>query len=279
MKFKQHYLSAAYPAMQPNEYEALKDSILDIGVQVPITLFDGQIIDGWNRYKAANELGMACPTVAMGDVDPRDFAKSQGARRNITASQNALAITTIYAWRPVGKPAFSNSAPGAELAKTTKELADIAGVGARTIEQAKTVHAKAVPAVQEAVKSGAVSVKTAAAIASLPEKEQTKIAAKGPEAMRAAAKPAPVQPEDADYSGPSAAELQSAQETAKTDLDTVMALLESDDPKAALLQENERMRMEIATLKSQRDGYMNQCNELIRRVKSLRKMLDKLQSK
>lgn len=278
MTFKQHYLSAAYPAMQPSEYEALKDSIFDIGVQVPITLFDGQIIDGWNRYKAANELGIACPMVHMGDVDPRDFAKSQGARRNITASQNALAITAIYAWHPVGKPAVPNSAVTAELAKTTKELADIANVGTRTIEQAKTVHAKAVPAVQDAVKSGAVSLETAAAVAKLPEKEQTKIAAKGPEAMRAAAKPVPVQPEDADYA-PSAAELQSAQETAKTDLDTVMALLESDDPKAALLKENERQRMEIATLKSQRDGFMNQCNELIRRVKSLKKMLDKAQGK
>jgi len=279
MILKQHELSAAYPSMQAHEYEALKDSILDIGVQNPITLFEGQIIDGWNRYKAANELGMACPTVDMGDVDPRDFAKSQGARRNITASQNALAITTIYAWKQVGKPTLLNSAPGAELAKTSKELATIAGVGTRTIEQAKAVHATGVPAVQEAVKSGAVSVKTAAAIASLPDKEQKKIAAKGADAMRAAAKPAHVEPEDADYAGPSEAELQATQDTAKADLDTVMALLESDDPKAAFLQENERQRMEIATLKSQRDGYMNQCNELIRRVKSLRKMLDKAQGK
>ena len=197
MKFKQHYLSSAYPAMQPSEYEALKDSILEIGVQVPITLFDGQIIDGWNRYKAANELGMACPTVNMADVDPRDFAKSQGSRRNITPSQNALAITAIYAWHPVGKPAVPNSAVTAELAKTTKELADIANVGTRTIEQAKAVHSKGVPAVQDAVKSGAVSLETAAAVAKLPEKEQEKVAAEGPKAMRAAAKPKAAKPEKA----------------------------------------------------------------------------------
>lgn len=94
-----------------------------------------------------------------------------------------------------------------------------------------------------------------------------------------AAKPAHVEPEDNDYSGPSDSELAEAEALAKADIDKVMALLESDDPKAALLQENERQRMEIATLKSQRDGYMNQCNELIRRVKSLRKMLDKAQGK
>ena len=279
MILKQHELSAAYPAMQVHEYEALKDSILDIGVQSPITLFEGQVIDGWHRYKAANELGMACPTVEMDDVDPRDFAKSQGARRNITASQQALAITAIYAWRPIGKPLAANSAVTAELGKTTKQLAAMAGVGARTIEQAKAVHAGAVPAVQDAVKAGTVSVETAAAVAKLPAKEQKKIAAKGPEAMRAAAKPTHVEPEDANYTGPSEAELQAAQDAAKADLDKVMELLESDDPSAALLKENERLRMALAVTQSQRDGYMNQTNELIRRVKSLRKMLDKAQGK
>lgn len=100
------------------------------------------------------------------------------------------------------------------------------------------------------------------------------------DSQKTAAEPvAVVHAEDVDYSGPSAAELQAVQDTAQKDLDTVMALLESDDPKAALLEENERQRMEIAALKSQRDGYMNQCNELIRRVKSLRKMLDKAQGK
>lgn len=50
-----------------------------------------------------------------------------------------MATTTVYAWRPVGNPALSNSAPGAEL-KTTKELAVSAGVSERTIEQAKAVQ-------------------------------------------------------------------------------------------------------------------------------------------
>lgn len=69
-------------------------------------------------------------------IDPQDFARSQGARRNTTAAQNAIAIAAIYAWRRPGKP--SNPAGTAGLkAKTNKELADLAHVGERTLQQAK----------------------------------------------------------------------------------------------------------------------------------------------
>ena len=263
MKFKQHPLSAAFPAMQADEYQALVDSIGNIGVQNPITLFEGMVIDGWHRYTAANESGMECPTTQLGDVDPRDFVLAQNkARRNLTASQRAAAVTSVYEWHPAHRQ--KNSAPGADLPKTTKQLAAIAGTGTRTIEQAKVAHKAGLT---DAIKSGAITAKEAAQIASgKPEKAKP-------------VKPVHVEPEDRDYSGPTDDELRAEQDTAKADLDKVMELLESDDPAAALLKENERLRMELATVKSQRDGYMNQANELIRRVKSLKKMLDKAQGK
>ncbi len=54
----QHPLSAAFPAMDADDFQSLKDSIENIGVQNPITLYDGMVIDGWHRYTAATELGM-----------------------------------------------------------------------------------------------------------------------------------------------------------------------------------------------------------------------------
>lgn len=284
MKFKQHPLSAAFPAMQADEYQALADSIGNIGVQNPITLFEGMVIDGWHRYTAANEAGMTCPTVELGDVDPREFVLAQNkTRRHITVGQLAMAANAVYRWAAPGKPVTnqqsSNSALSAELRQP--EIAAKSGVSVRSLRQAGEIEKTAAPEVVEAVKRGEVGLPKASAIAKLPIAEQAAALQKpAPKAAaKPTAKPEPVQPEDANYSGPSAAELQSAQETAKTDLDTVMALLESDDPKAALLKENERMRMALAATESQRDGYMNQCNELIRRVKSLRKMLDKAQGK
>ncbi len=274
MIYTQHPLSAAYPAMQPTEYQGLLDSITDIGVQVPITLFEGQVIDGWHRYKAATELGMECPSVELVDVDPRDFAKSQGARRNISPSQTAMAITAIYAWRPHGD---QRSAVTADRVKTTKELATIAGVGTRTIEQAKAVQASGVPAVQEAVKTGAVSVETAAAVAKLPAKEQKKIAAKGPDAMRAAVKPKAQPAPEPEDDGPSADELAAQAAAESDDRALVATLLESDAPLAALAAENKQLKAEIAQLKLARDGYMNRCNEAIALVKSRDRQIAKLE--
>ena len=42
----QHTLSAAFPRPSAEEFQALRDSIIAIGVQIPITMYDGQVIDG-----------------------------------------------------------------------------------------------------------------------------------------------------------------------------------------------------------------------------------------
>lgn len=162
MKLKQHPLSAAFPAMQADEFQALVDSIEVIGVQNPITIFEGMVLDGWHRYTAANQCGLKCQEIELGDIDPRDFVLAQNkARRNLTASQRAIAVTTVYEWHSVGK--LSNSALVRNITKTTKELAAIAGVGTRTIEQTKVAQKAGFT---EAIKDGAISVKEASKIAS-----------------------------------------------------------------------------------------------------------------
>lgn len=186
----QHPLSAAFPAMLEEEFQELRDSINIVGVLNPITLLDGMVLDGWHRYTVATEYGMDCPMVELGDdIDPHDFVRGQnGARRNMTPSQTAFAYTKLYAWRPAHRE--KKVEVTSTLSKSNAELANIAGVSQKTIQQAKAVHAGAVPAVQEAVKAGSISVETAAAVAKLPAAVQQEIAAAGPDAMRSAAKPA-----------------------------------------------------------------------------------------
>lgn len=159
--------------MSDDDFQSLKDSIEVNGVLNPVTIFDGQVIDGWHRYTAANELSIECQTVELGDVDPRDFVLAQNrARRHVTQAQLALATTAVYAWKPVGNPAFSQLDTECPIGKTNAELSKISGVHANTIKQAKAVQTKAAPEVVEAVKRGEIGLPKAAAISKLPKDQQ-----------------------------------------------------------------------------------------------------------
>lgn len=273
MSLKQHPLSAAFPAMPADDFAALKDSIGNIGVQNPITLFEGMVLDGWHRYTAANECDVDCPTVELGSTDPRDFVLAQNkARRHITQAQLALATTAVYAWRPHGDQKTVTMGTECPSPKSTAELAEISGVGERTIKQAKAVQTKAAPEVVAAVKSGEIGLPKAAAIAKLPKEEQAAAITKP------TPKPAKQEAEDVTYAGPSQSEIDAAMAGVEQDIELLNKLLESDDKLAALMTENNKLRAELAVVKLSRDGYMNRSSELIGRIKSLKKKLEKLEA-
>lgn len=273
--------------MSADDYQALKDSIENIGVQNPITLFEGMVVDGWNRYSAARELGMDCPTVEMGDVDPRDFVLAQNkARRHVTQAQLAMATTSVYAWKPVGNPALSNSALSAELGKTTKELAEAAGVGIRSIEQAKAVQTKGTPEVQAAVKSGAIGLPKAAAIAKLPQAEQAAAIHK-PAPKKAAPAPAPVVEPEAE-APPEYTALDAAHDQInELQADLVVARM-GDIPEeqktqaaeriAALQAEINTLTATLAAVQLSRDSLMEERVQMLRQMKAQRAEIDRLKA-
>lgn len=268
--YQQHPLSAAFPAMGADDFQALKDSIENIGVQNPITLFEGMVIDGWHRYTAANDLGMHCPAVELGNVDPRDFVLAQNkARRHVTQAQLAMATTAVYAWRAVGSNQHGNRVGTECPPKSNAQLAEAAGVSEKTIKQAKAVQTNAAPEVVAAVKSGEIGLPKAAAIAKLPKEEQA----------AAIHKPTPkATPEETpEDDGPSAEEIAAQVAAEEADRALVAKLLDSNAPLAELAEENKQLKAEIAQLKLARDGYMNRCNEAIALVKSRDRQIAKLE--
>lgn len=268
---QQHPLSAAFPAMSADDFQSLKDSIMEIGVQNPITVFEGMVIDGWHRYTAANELGMDCPVVELGDVDPRDFVLAQNkARRHVTQAQLALATTAVYAWKPVGANQHESRVATQCPPKSNAELAAISGVGVATIKQAKAVQTNATPEVLSAVKSGEIGLPKAAAIAKLPKEEQAAAIHKP------TPKAAPV--EDApEYDGPSEEELRSHALQEQADREALDKLMESDDKLATAYAEIKRLNSINAVLESRLQGMMNKDAEQIRLIKSLQRKLEKLE--
>mgnify|MGYP001548371571 CR=1 FL=1 len=278
MNFKQHPLSAAFPAMGADDFQVLKDSIMEIGVQNPITLFEGMVIDGWHRYTAAQELGSECPTIELESwVDPRAFVLAQNkARRHVTQAQLAMATTAVYEWMPVGKPSEGNSTSNVELKpKTTAELAAISGVHANTITQAKAVQTKAAPEVVEAVKSGTIGLPKAAAIAQLPKEEQAAAISKPVSEIKKKAEPEQSAPE---YDGPSDEEIRAAQMQEEADQATFNKLLLADDKLSTAYEEIKRLNAVNAVLESRMQGLMNEKNEAIKLVKSRDRQIAKLES-
>ena len=265
---EQHELSKAFPPIPEDKVQEMRDSIEDIGVQVPIVIFEDKVIDGWHRYSIANELGMPCPEVELDDwIDPIVFVRAlNGGRRHLTKGQEAISYATIRLWRSVGKP--SNSLPSREL-KTTKELAEEAKVSVATMEQAKAVLAKGDKAVIDAVRKGTISVKRGSQIAKLPKEQQEKAITAPPEPR----------PSMLDGNVPSAEELMANDLAMQADLELVNQFLESDDKLAELYAEVKKLNHMLAQKESRIASLMREKSECIKLCHKLQKENDKLKGK
>ncbi len=73
MDYTFHPLADEYPLLQGDEFRALVESIDQKGQEVPIYVWCAQIIDGRNRYRACQELGIACRSVDVSDLEEREL--------------------------------------------------------------------------------------------------------------------------------------------------------------------------------------------------------------
>lgn len=279
--YQQHQLSAAFPAMADEDFKGLKDSIENIGVQNPITLFEGMVVDGWNRYKAANELGIECPVRELEAwIDPIAFVRAQNKdRRHLPLSAWALIEVSLRAWKPAHRPEKGElSSP---LQVSSQEMADAVGVTKRTIQQAKAVQSNASPEVIAAVKTGEIGLPKAAKIAKLPKEEQAEAIHKP---LPKAASP--------EHSAPDSTELKEAVSTISAlaieneqlrDRVGVAAMNGTDEERALAAETITDLRRQIKTLEAEldairtsRDTFQRQNAELMKQVRIQQKQIKKL---
>jgi len=264
--YEQHPLSAAFPPMSDEELQNLKDSIDVVGVQNPIVIYEDKIIDGWHRYKVANELRLPCPTVYLAeDIDPQDFVLANNkARRHLTRGQIAMAYTKVYQWHPAGKP-NSKGVPSTSL-KTKQELAKLSGTSESSIAQAKAVLIKGSKPVQEAVQSGKISLKRGAKISRLDLESQFKALTEPPEPR----------PSILDGNVPTDEELEANELAMQADLQEVADLLDSDDKLKELWEKNKKLNHLSAQLEIRTKVMMNEKNECIKLCKKQQYLIKKL---
>ena len=178
-----HPLSAVWGDMPADEYQELVESIREHGLlDRMIWTLNGQVLDGWHRYRACLEAGndqyMVLDWPGGNDPVERVIAKN-ALRRHLTVSQRASAIAACQQWRRQGgaydlppgpenetltRPDSHKSVPGTdldgdgEIPASTAEVAADAGIGVSTLERAKRAERAGIG---EHVRSGELSAKAA----------------------------------------------------------------------------------------------------------------------
>lgn len=90
MELHPHPAADSFPMMDSNRYTELVANIAEHGQLEPITLYDGMILDGRNRYKACLEIGIE-PKTRQYEGDPWAYVWSlNGERRDLVAEQRYL---------------------------------------------------------------------------------------------------------------------------------------------------------------------------------------------
>jgi hypothetical protein len=131
---KPHALCALFPDMPPEEFKEFVADIVTNGLAEPIDVWNGQVIDGKNRYAACVEAGIEPTFNALTFTDDAQIAayiwRKNGMRRNLTALQRAEIAVQIS---KIGKMSTLKSAALVGVStKTVQRARAAAGAGKRS---------------------------------------------------------------------------------------------------------------------------------------------------
>ena len=243
--------------LTPAEHEALERSLLTEGCREALILWQDVLIDGHNRYAICTQHGIPFRYVQNDKFDSIEDVKlwmidNQLARRSVTDFQRglmALRKKEILAARVVQKTddeletAADQAVPFSPPWNSREEVARAARVSANTISQIERIQKAAAPELVEAVRSGTISISSAANVAALPRDAQVAAVAGGKKELQQAARQVREQ---------KAAARPKKEVDAGTPEDQVKALkaqvAELKDRVATLINENEVLKQKLVLL-------------------------------
>lgn len=262
--YELHPLCTLFPRMSSGEFDALRDDIRANGLRQPITLHQGMILDGGNRYRACIDAGIEPTFCEFDGANIVSFVLSANLhRRHMTAGQQAAIVASAQDWARAQtrggdrKSDQTVSLPFDSVASRATE----SGASDKTQRLADKV-AREAPELAAQVGRGEISLPAAV----------EKITGKRPGART---RPQP-EPEPQDY-GPSDDEIIQAEAQAKQDSERVSILLASDDALAAMTAKCEQQAALIRTLESRVRGLQGEVNSAINLVKMWRTKFEKLE--
>lgn len=192
-----HPLANIFPLLDGQAFSDLIADVIKHGIREPVWLFDGQLLDGRNRWRASQAAGVDCPTRDYEGDRPAEFVVSLNLhRRHLSESQRAMVAAKLST---MGQGARTDLA--SIEATSQVDAAELLNVSRSAVQRAKTVVDDGAPELIAAVERGDVAVSAAAQVASLPLDIQADIVATGPEEVREVAKTLRASPHVANNSG------------------------------------------------------------------------------
>jgi len=98
-EYEQHPIAMALMpgGMDDNEFNAFCADIEERGVIMPVTLYEGKVLDGWHRYRAAKRTGSAPKFIKYEGSDPAGYIASVNVhRRKLSSLQRALVGARLH---------------------------------------------------------------------------------------------------------------------------------------------------------------------------------------
>lgn len=281
---KIHPIAEIFPRMSDAEFDELKADIDTFGVREPVWTWNKQVIDGRHRVMACEELRIKCPTREYQGTEAElvAFVLSLNLkRRHLNASQRAMVAANLTALSIEEK----EDAPPIGGHPTAQQSAELMNVGTRSVERAKKVIEDGVPALQDAVKRGDVSVAAAAEVAELPKSQQKRIVAQGKVKEAAAAKrEKPAKPDEVEKiqgelkkANETIDELVAQQQPLQDEVEFLRKIEDEGDKLKAACAEVKRLQVIVRGQEERIRGLMNEKNEAVKEAKSAKARVAKLE--
>lgn len=179
-----HEAANLFP-MDDESLDALSADIKANGLEIPVELYGGKIIDGRRRYMACRMADVEPDCVEVDPADPVAYVLSLNLhRRHLTPSQKAMVAARARDMydreakeRQKRKPADSvvENLPQ-QNTKARDAAGKAVGVSGKTVDFATKVLQHAEPEIIKAVDEGRMAVSTAAVHATDPPEVQRKVA-------------------------------------------------------------------------------------------------------
>lgn len=165
MTMELHPLCTLFPRMGGAEFDALVADIAANGMRDLITVHDGMILDGGNRFRACEVLGIEPLFQIFDGASPVAFVLSKNLhRRHMTAGQQAAIVASAQDWglaQGRGGDRKSDQSATLHFDSAEKRAAE-SGASVRTQKMADKV-AKADPKLAREVAHGEISLPKAVA--------------------------------------------------------------------------------------------------------------------